>query len=90
MPRWRVSPGPDGTRKRANRLHTVDVAPPNHVWFDFVAWDTREKIGAVSRGGLSPHRLALRSTISPSVNPRTPMSTARAFSMRCCVIYRTA
>lgn len=26
----------------------VDVAPPNHVWFDFVAWDTREKIGAVS------------------------------------------
>ncbi|KAJ9101804.1 hypothetical protein QFC21_003143 [Naganishia friedmannii] len=24
----------------------VDVAPPHHVWFDFVSWDTREKIGA--------------------------------------------
>ncbi|KAI5449288.1 hypothetical protein NCC49_005150 [Naganishia albida] len=24
----------------------ADVAPPNHVWFDFVAWDNREKIGA--------------------------------------------
>ncbi|GHJ89987.1 hypothetical protein NliqN6_6389 [Naganishia liquefaciens] len=24
----------------------ADVALPDHVWFDFVAWDTREKIGA--------------------------------------------
>ncbi|KAJ9117004.1 hypothetical protein QFC22_004662 [Naganishia vaughanmartiniae] len=24
----------------------ADVAPANHIWFDFVSWDKREKIGA--------------------------------------------